>query len=147
MLLEEHISADVVLATREYLRLSQDHTRANIDSLPASVRQTIREQRFGGVLASIPLMKGLSSSFVAHCIARVSEDVCVAGLTILRAQDISDRLWIILDGHAALQLSQVRAEGSTVSSPSSRVGTEQTIALLNPGASFGGEGFLCSVPQ
>ena len=68
MLREEGISPDVVVATREYLRLSLDDrfARANVDTLPASVRQNIREQRFGEPLASLPLTRGLSRKFLTE---------------------------------------------------------------------------------
>lgn len=151
MLAEERISPDVVVATREYLRLSLESARANVDSLPASVRLSIREQRFGDALASLPLSRGLSRRFIAQCVGRVSEDAFVAGLTILRADDIPNRLCIILEGSASLQICPTAAtppESSYASQASTKPeGQVETVAILQPGASFGAEGFLCSVRQ
>ena len=97
MLVHERVSPDVLIATREYLRFSLDAARANIDSLPASVRESIREQRFGSTLSSLPLMRGLSDLFVAHCVSCVKDDSFVAGLTILRSNDLPNRLCIVLE--------------------------------------------------
>lgn len=132
---QERISPDVVLATREYLRLSLESARANVDSLPASVRLSIRTQRFGDALASQPLLRGLSRRFVADCVDRVAEDAFVSGMTILRAEDIPNRLCIILEGSAQLQVAG-GAEGRL-----------ETVAVLRPGAAFGAGGFLCSARQ
>ncbi|KAL3921255.1 MAG: hypothetical protein SGPRY_004967 [Prymnesium sp.] len=149
MLQIERISDDVVVATREYLRLSLHHVKANIDSLPLSVRQNIREQRFGDALSTMPLTLGLSRRFVAQCVGRVSEDFFVAGLTILRPFDIANRLCIILEGTAGLytgksdKLDDMHSHHSYAHSTQHEKG--EMVAVLHPGSYFGAEGFMCFV--
>ncbi|KAL1500575.1 hypothetical protein AB1Y20_013230 [Prymnesium parvum] len=146
MLSEERISPDVVVATREYLRLSLNKTKANIDTLPASVRQNIREQRFGDAVTSLHLLRGLSRRFVSYCVSRVHEDSFVAGLTILRAHDTPNRWCIILEGTAMVQVSKNQPiDESNSISHSVAAGQMQTVAVLHPGASFGAEGFVSFV--
>ncbi len=104
MLTQERISDDVAHATRQYLRMQMHQAKAEIERLPVSVRTQIREQRFADALTSQPLLKGLSRRFINACIASVHEDTYVAGLDVIRANDVPDRFSIILDGFAVIKV-------------------------------------------
>jgi hypothetical protein len=107
MLTQEQISEDVAQATRQYLGMQMRQAKADTELLPISVRTQIREQRFADALTSQPLLKGLSRRFVSACIACVHEDTYVAGLDVIRVNDVPDRFSIILDGFAVIQVSMM----------------------------------------
>lgn len=150
MLTQEQISGDVVDATREYLRMRMHTATADIDQLPIAVQMQIREQRFYGIISGLPIMQGLSRRFIAACVNCVSEDTFVAGLDIIRTGDVPNRLSIILDGYATIQYPSQVAIANQESDQAAPVqtGNETThrVATLVPGACFGAEGFISSVP-
>lgn len=150
MLTQERISTEVADATRDYLRLQLNMHEADVDELPMSVRIRIREERWSDAIASLPLMRGVSRRFVSECGARVKPDAFVSGLVVCRAGDMSTRLCIVLEGHAALQLEQNLIEtDESVCETGSKAGpgSSTTVAMLRPGSCFGAEGFVSLVAQ
>lgn len=164
MLRHENISAEVATATLEYLRLGL-RTRYDVDtsSLPPSVRIRIREERFGGVLRSLPLFGGASTRFVARCVARVVEDAYARGQELVRCGDMASRLCVILEGMAAIEVpaqSKANLNLSTgvldptapteeIVSPG-RGGAQEkgcAVVTLHSGAVFGAESFICQMPE
>ena len=125
------ISEDVVQATRQFLRMDAHHANADINQLPMAVRARIREQRFADTLISQPLFKGLSRRFIDACISCVHEDTYVAGLDVVRRDDVPQKCSIILDGFASIMVSDPEMDDENASS--------QSVATLVPGACFGQE--------
>lgn len=133
MLKIEGVSDDVSNATREYLRLGLKlvhlDERCDVDSLPASVRFRIREERFGKILTELPLFHGVSQRFKAKCIALAKDDAFVKGLDLTREGDLATRLCVVIQGHAS-----VVVDGAPV-------------AILHTGATFGAESFVCGMHE
>ena len=131
MLATDHVSADVAVATRAYLRLSLRglFSTCDVDSLPASVKFRIREERFGPYLRQLPLFSGVSDRFRRLCLAAVKEDSFVRGHDVVRQGDLETRLCIIVDGTATLEVDRF------------------PVASLTKGACFGAEGFVSLLPQ
>ena len=130
MLQVDHISQDVATATRAYLRLALRASTVDVDSLPASVKLRIRDQRFGKFLRDLPLFEGCSDRFLRQCLASVREDSFVKGHDVVRSGDLETRLCILLEGHATISLDN-----------------DDEIGILHPGSCFGAEGFVSSLPQ
>ncbi|KAJ8600390.1 hypothetical protein CTAYLR_001401 [Chrysophaeum taylorii] len=161
MLDRERISADVASATLEYLRLglSMPDVEIDMNSLPASVRVRIREERFGVILRSLPLFRGLSARFIGRCVARVVEDAYVKDQDLVRRGDMASRLCVIVDGIASIEMvpDQGADEGTgrgtlstTDDSLSWRADDDSrscSVALLQPGAVFGAESFVCKMHE
>ena len=89
------ISTEVADASREYLmhgmHVAAGDSLSLVDSLPVSIRLRIREERFSDAFATQALLRGVSRGLLLQCIARAREDVFVAGLEILRVDDVPDR--------------------------------------------------------
>lgn len=147
------ISADVAAAAREYLVQSMHAAADSIaatDCLPPSIRERIREERFSDVLSSCSLFRGVSRLLIQQIIARVTEDVFVAGVDVVRTGSVSGRLYLILEGFAQVVVRGVKmSESSTVGSESSAMASDGSlvVATLQPGASFGAEGWACAINQ
>lgn len=155
MLEREHITADVVKATREYLRLALHFSQVDVDSLPVSVRMRIRSERFGDLLRTMPLFHGTSENFIRECISLVKEDSFMKGLDVVRRGDLSTRLIIVIDGHATIEASGAKSvaaleyvglDDSIAHTPEVH-SRDYTAAILHRRACFGTEGFVCGMSQ
>mmetsp|Transcript_9970 Transcript_9970/g.15149 ORF Transcript_9970/g.15149 Transcript_9970/m.15149 type:complete len:837 (-) Transcript_9970:1113-3623(-) len=162
MLKNENISQDVALATTEYLRLGLKmmsfDARCDIDSLPVSVRIRIRDERFGHLIETLPLFRGVSHRFLAKCVAIAKDEAFVKGLEIIRTGDLSARLFIILSGHATIPLPTDYASCGHLDGPDNlstdhidqeidMSGETCSVLTLGTGALFGAEGFVCQLQQ
>lgn len=146
MLDTEKISTEVAMATLEYMRLALRFSKAEIDTLPLSVRTRIRAERFGDLLEKLPLFKGTSDRFVRECIALVKEDSFVKGLEIMRRGDLGSRLIIILEGHATLEVTTM-SDDELLGHYAVVTGKDYSAAILHNRSCFGTEGFVCDMPQ
>lgn len=146
------ISADLAAAAREYL-VHGMHAAADsiaaVDGLPSSICERIREERFSDVLASCSLLRGGSKLLLQQILTRVTEDIFVSGLDVVRAGTVSARLYLILEGFAQIVLRGVVADGADAGLLEKMVASDGSLVVstLQPGACFGAEGWACSVPQ
>ena len=96
------ISDELTQAARSYLLYSMataEDSISLIDSLPASIKIRIREERFYDSLASNFLLVGTSKPLLTQMIWRLSEDLFVAAALIM-ASALAVRVGSCASGHA-----------------------------------------------
>ena len=149
--LDKHpISGDLCAAAREYL-VHGMHAAADsiaaVDGLPPTIKERIREERFGDTLSSCSLLRGISKLLLQQMITRVTEDTFVAGVDVVRVGTVSSRLYLILEGFVQVLVRGVQVSDENSSTVAMASDGTLVVATLQPGASFGAEGWACAVTQ